>query len=186
MGTLTDRLVRLAVTTRSPDGNIEADARGGSGRVEVRFAPGGFRGYTEPELGHQLAELGARIWTRYLREHAEVVESFLGEPAKDEEENGRRFRDRLERLTASGASAGGWLEVRSRALVRWEVAIRPGALRALTEQDFLAEFDSAVSDMLADYRTQVIFLTDEIYDIGLPRLRRHSAVRLAPAVDGIG
>jgi hypothetical protein len=57
-------------------------------------------------------------------------------------------------------------------LVSWEFEIAPGALRALWESEFLEELRGAVAAVLADYQSQVTLLTDECFDLGLPRWRR--------------
>jgi hypothetical protein len=72
---------------------------------------------------------------------------------------------------ATGTSTHGDVEVRSRALVRWEFDLADGALPVLSEGEFLVELHSASGALLADYRARVTLLTAELYDLGLPRWR---------------
>ena len=62
--------------------------------------------------------------------------------------------------------------IRSRALVTWRVELADEPVGSLTEQQFLAELDSAVAAVLASHRAKVTLLTDAVYDIGLPRSMR--------------
>jgi hypothetical protein len=176
MGELVDRLERLAVEAWSPDGRMAATAEGRY-QVRLRFVSGAYRKYDEVELGHQLAQLATVLWTRYRREYTEIVAAFHDDddPATDEEPRDRIFRERLEQLDVSGTSAQGSIALRSRALVRWEVVVTEGTLRRLTEEQFLGELDSAIADILGDYQAQLITLTDELYDIGVPASFRQSA-----------
>jgi hypothetical protein len=169
MGELVDRLERLAVEAWSPDGRIAATARGRY-QVQLRFVGGAYRGYADAELGHQLAQLATVLWTRYRREYTEIVAAFHDDddPVIEDEPRDLVFRERLEQLVVSGTSAQRWIRLRSRALVRWEVTAAEATVRTLTEEQFLGEVDSAVTDILGDYQAQLITLTDEIYDIGVP------------------
>jgi hypothetical protein len=176
LGRLVDRLEDLAVEAVSLDGKIRASVRGRC-RVTVGFAPWSYGSYAEPDLGHQLAHLASLLWTRYRRDYTEIVDAFLEEPVHVEDDDDRRFAERLARLRVSGRSTKGRISVDSRALVRWEVAVAAGTVRALGEDEFLAELASAVDDVLADYRAQLVLLTDEIYGIGLPSWRRSKHVR---------
>ena len=178
MGELTDHLGQIAVEVWSPDGKIGAEARG-KHQISVWFAPRCFRTYREPALEHQLAQLATLVWTRYRRAYTEIVDAFLGatgRPEQPSERDDRLFQERLRQLEVTGVSPGGWVRLRSRALVDWEVALTPGAVRSLTEQEFLAELGSAVHELMSDYQARVILLTDEVYDIGIPKpLRRPGA-----------
>ena len=172
MGELADRLSLLSVEARSPDGGLTATARG-HGEVRVGFAQDAYRGYPAPVLARQLEALATLLWARYRRRYLEIVRAWserdpddAGEPDAAD----REFQRRLERMEVAGRSALGRVTVRSRAMVSWQVDIQPGP--ALTERDFLAELDSAVTALLADHRAKLILLTDAIHDIGLPRAMR--------------
>jgi hypothetical protein len=171
MGELGERLSLLSVEARSPDGGLSATARG-HGDVRVSFAHDAYRGYSPPTLARQLEALATLLWARYRRRYLEIVHTWTeGDPHEHEPDAAdREFQRRLERMDVSGRSALGRVTVRSRALVSWQVDIRPGP--ALTEREFLAELDSAVAAVLADHRARLILLTDAIHDIGLPRAMR--------------
>lgn len=159
---------------RSPDGRIGAEARG-KYQVAVWFAAGAYRSYTEVDLARQLEQLASVVWARYRREYTEIMAAFMNEPPPELDTDDHLFQQRLEEMTVTGRSADRWITVSSRALVRWEFLISGGALRALDEAGFLTELNSAVTAVLRDYQSQLILLTDQIYDIGLPRSARRSA-----------
>jgi hypothetical protein len=173
VGELADRLSALSVEARSPDGRISALARG-TDDITVRFTGDAYRRYTESDLARQLEQLAVLTWTRYRRAHNSIIESFVDQdgPVSGDNEQDRVFYERLEHLTVVGASTDRWVTLQSRALVRWDVTVVDGAVRALTEEQFLGELGSAVADLMGDYQAQLIFMTDEIYDIGLPSSTR--------------
>ncbi|WP_433361095.1 hypothetical protein ACQPZX_27875 [Actinoplanes sp. CA-142083] len=172
MGELAERLSSLAVQAESPDGGVAASARG-RGEVRVWFRAGAYRGYRAPDLGRQLEALATLLWTAYRRRYLEIVASWTDrddEPEATGED--REFERRLGELRVAGVSPRGWVTVRSRALVSWRVEIKDDPVGSLTEQDFLAEVDGAISSLLAGHRARVTLLTDAVYDIGLPRSMR--------------
>jgi hypothetical protein len=174
MGDLSDQLARIVVDASSPDGNISAQVRGRFD-ISVRFVRGAYGRYVESSLAHQLGQLATLAWTRYRRDYVETVDRFLEEPVTDTGDPGsdrRRYWERLEELVANGESPGGYLWIRSRALVRWEFTIADGTLRSLAEEAFVAELTGAVTDLIADYRAQVVLVTDELFDLGLPSWRK--------------
>lgn len=175
MGEYADQLARVSVQAESPNGQIVGRV-GGQMQVEIRFRENAYRRFSEHELGHQLGQLASVLWSRYRREYDEVTAFYRdGEPAPYEESEDVAFRERRAALTVRGRSSRGWIEASSRALVRWEVTVDAGAVRTLTESEFFAELDSAVTDILRDWRHKVIVLTEEIYGIGVPSALRITA-----------
>lgn len=176
MGELIDRLERLAVEVRSLDGTITATVRGRY-QIQLEFLPGTYARRTEDELAYQLGQLAAVVCARYRREYTEMVAVFYdGDDFLDEEApHDVAFRERLAQMVVIGGSAQRWITIRSRALVRWDVTVADGAVRTLTEEEFLGQANSALADVLADYQSQLIMLTDEMYDIGVPNSLRRSA-----------
>jgi len=169
MGELTDRLERLVVEASSPDDMIKVTAQGRY-EIRVQFQRGAYYGYTDREIARQLAAVASLVWARYRREYTEIVAAFRDDPdaAGEDEPRDRVFQERLEQMTVTGASESGRISLRSRALVRWEVTIADGTVRSLSQQEFLAELSTALAAVFDDYRAQLIILTDEIYDIGVP------------------
>jgi len=176
VGEFADRLAHLSVRADSPDGHISGHV-GGPLQVEIRFQDGAYHSYSESDLGRQLGQLAAVLWSRYRRGYDEITAAYRdGEPAPYEEPEDVAFRERRAALAVRGRSPEGWIEARSRGLVRWEVTVAAGAVRALTEAEFLAELDGIVADILRDWQHEVIVLTEEIYGIGVPdSLRRTPA-----------
>jgi hypothetical protein len=168
MGELIDRLRRLSIQAWSPDGGVRGSVRDRL-RVEISFAPDAYRRYSEPALGHQLAQLAAVLRARYRREYAATVAAYHGtDLVTDDEPRDVEFRERTAALVARGDSARGWVSARSRALVGWEVTVADGAVRTLSQAEFLAEVDGAAAAILRDWQNKVILLTDDLYDIGVP------------------
>jgi hypothetical protein len=174
---LAGKLSEIVVNATSPDGNITVQARHGD-QVDVRFRPGTFRTYNGRQLEHQLRQLAALTWTKYRRDHLEVTELVLGPLIDDTELRSRQdieFWDRLEQLSLRSDSPAGAVGIRSRALASWEFTIDDSLLARMGEHDFLTELRAAVAATLADYRSRVILLKDEIYGLGLPRPGRTGA-----------
>jgi hypothetical protein len=167
VGQLIDRLMLLSVEVQSPDGRITADVRG-EYQITVRFRGNCYRFYTEASLSQQLARLATLAWTHYRREYVEIVDAFLEEPVRDDDDKDLQFRERLTTMVITGTSTRGRIGLRSQALVRWTCDIQDGTIRALDEHEFLTELDSAVVDVLADHRRQLRQVTDEVYGTGLP------------------
>jgi hypothetical protein len=177
MGEFADRVALLSVQADSPDGRVRGRV-GGRMRVDIRFRGGAYDGYAERDLGHQLGQLASVLFSRYRREYDEVTAVYRdGPPAAYEEPEDVAFRQRRAELVVHGRSGSGWIEVSSRALVRWDVVVAAGAVRALTEQAFLAEVDGAAADILRDWQQKVIVLGDQIYGIGVPSALRRPADR---------
>ncbi|MEV8506306.1 hypothetical protein AB0368_15930 [Actinoplanes sp. NPDC051475] len=172
MGELAERLSLLNVEAQSPDGWLTATARG-RGDVRVAFAWDTYRSYRAATLVHQLEALATLLWSRYRRRYMEIVASWIDQDEAPEiTDEDREFQRRLEELNVAGVSAAGWMTIRSRALVSWQVQLAGEPVGSLTEQQFLAELDSAVAALLADHQAKVTLLTDAVYDIGLPRSMR--------------
>jgi hypothetical protein len=170
MGELADRLLDLAVTATSPDGQVSASVQRQGRAVEVSFRPAAYRRYREAQLAHQLNQLATLTFTRYRRQEDEVLAGALG-PASADGIQHRRYRDRLARLVAK--SSGDGIRISSRGLVSWEVTLASGLLRRMPEPEFVTEMVGAVARLLDGYTAQALRLKDEIFDLGYPeRLRR--------------
>lgn len=172
MGELAERLSLLNVEAQSPDGRLTATARGRRD-VQVAFAWDTYRSYRAADLAHQLEALATLLWARYRRRYMEIVASWVDQDEEPETtDEDREFQRQLEELNVTGKSAAGWVTLRSRALVSWHVEIAGEPVGSLTEQEFLAELDSAVAALLAHHQAKLTLLTDVVYDIGLPRSMR--------------
>jgi hypothetical protein len=163
----------LVIRAVSPDGNITAEVRDRD-QVDLRFAAGAFRSYDAARLANQLDQLAALTWVRHRRECVEVVALMHGKPAdpRDARAEDEVFRHGLEQLTLTGASADGIVSVRSRGLVRWQFQLHGDIPAAVPERAFTAAVRSAVDAVLADHRSQVVLLRDEVYGLGIPAWMR--------------
>jgi hypothetical protein len=177
VGQLAERLSQVSAEARSPDGGLWATFHG---RDDLRtgFAPGAYRRYSSAGIERQLGALAAVLWARYRREYLEVVAAWADAGAdSDQSAEDRLFRQSLEQLEVAGTSPGQWVTVTSRALTSWDFRLKPATLRALPEHEFLAETTGAVTALLVDHRAKTILLTDEVYDIGLPRSMREAGAQ---------
>lgn len=158
----------IAVEASSPDRQIRARFAG-AGDVEVRFAHGAYRRYTERDLGHQLAGLATLLWTGHRQEYLRRVGAASGTPAHRVSPRGKRadFRNALADVAVEGVSPDRSTTVRSVGLLRWEVVVSDGTVRRLAEQEFVAGLLAAVSATLAAYFAAAHRLKDEIFDLRL-------------------
>jgi hypothetical protein len=180
MGELAGRLQRIAIEATSPDRLIRARVHGRLD-LDLEFATRAYGSYPDAELARQLGQLATLTWTQYRREYLQVENTFLDWSAQEKDARDRLFEERVEQLTVEVSSPGGRLNVRSRALVRWDFTLAPGVQRRLTEQRFVAEVLAVAGGTIRAYRAARARLLDEFYDLasGLPPWRR---VR----VDGAG
>ena len=169
-------------TAVSPDGRIQARISE-SGEVELSFGPGVYRRYEESALSHQLERLGQLSWIAYDRARTEELRVALGRTVEEFAEDLRRPKDKqrqrydadLAAIEAEGVSPSGWLRIKARGVLRWRVEIERGALRALTEHEFLAELETALRTLLAGRETQITLIKARHYDLGIPRAWRDLA-----------
>ncbi|MBO0867409.1 MAG: hypothetical protein J2P15_02490 [Micromonosporaceae bacterium] len=164
----------MLVTAVSPDGGIRARI-GRAGDVEMTFVGRAYRTYNEANLAHQLARLGALAWVAYDRALTDEHRGALGQTAEEFAEQERRPKDDrrqrydadLAAVEADGASPDGWLRIRARGMLRWDVQILSGALR-LPMVEFLAELHAAVRALFADREVKATIVKARYYDLGIP------------------
>jgi hypothetical protein len=172
VGELAERLSLLVVEVQSPDGGLTAIAHGRDD-IRVSFAVGSYQSYRAGVLARQMEALATLLWAGYRRRYMEVVTAWADrDEGPESTAEDREFERRLAGLRVVGSSPRGWLTLRSRALVSWQVEIAGDPVGSLSEHEFLAELDGAVRDVLADHRAKLIRLTDAVYDIGMPRAMR--------------
>ncbi|MFI1989082.1 hypothetical protein [Actinoplanes sp. NPDC020271] len=173
MGEFADRLSVLSVRAESPDGQIVGSVESPP-QANISFRDRAYRQYSDGDLGHQLGQLAAVLFVRYRREYDEILSAYRDLPAEAgdvryESLQEATFRERQAALVVRGRSARGRLEVSTRALLRWDVTVTEGTVSSLSESEFLAEANSLVAEVLRDWRNQTALLTNEIYDIGVPK-----------------
>jgi hypothetical protein len=101
------------------------------------------------------------------------LEQFLGAGLvnADDSARDREFWRRMQDVTAEAISPRGEIRLRCRATTGWEVDIAPGTLETLRESRFLNVLETAAHTLVANYRTRVVLLTDEVYGTVRPRSR---------------
>ncbi|MGH3660821.1 MAG: hypothetical protein ACRDT8_23690 [Micromonosporaceae bacterium] len=163
-----DLLDGTTITAKSPDGKIECELADGRD-VVMDFAPGSYHEYTEREMEHQLARLVTAMWVGHRRGHLAVLSERLGYPVRGEPtEMGlreREFANRRAQITAEGRSASGRIVLSTTGMTRWDVRIKPGAIREADEDSFLHDLWSAFLAMMREHQRRVAMLQDEIFDV---------------------
>ncbi|MEV6843653.1 hypothetical protein [Actinoplanes sp. NPDC051411] len=172
MGELADRLERLTVRETSPDGQIAATRD--RNQVTLRFHEGAYRSYTESALAGQLGDLARSVRAGCQRGYYEVIGDVTGQPVSagevERELDGRerRFYEAQRALRVETSSVNGWITVETEGLDQWRVRIRDGALRALSEEQFISEGVAALGRLLTAYHDRDRELRDEFFDLKLP------------------
>jgi hypothetical protein len=168
---MSDRLDSMVVRVVSPDRRIEATLAKRD-QVRLRFGPGTYRRYDERTLEHQLARLATLVWVEYRRGYFRALSEATGEVVRGDEPGGdqrrRDFQKARAETVARGTSATGCVEVEAKGLVQWRFTLQRGVLRRLTEEQFVAEYHSAVAALLGDYYTKMASLKGEFYDERIP------------------
>ncbi len=168
---VTGPLDRVSAESYSPDGQITATLTGRD-QVRLRLQRGAYGRYGEDDLAHQLSQLATRTWVGYQRNAFAALSEEIGQTVRGDErpdsQQAIKYRDALAAVTAHGASQDGWIEITSTGLVRWRVRVHDGACTRLREEEFLAEADSALADLLADFYEQRRALRETI--LGEPRV----------------
>jgi hypothetical protein len=164
-------LDKLIIKAHSPDGLVLATLSDRT-KVELRFEPRAYRRYSAADLGAQLTQLATRLWVAYRRGYFQALSEARGETITGNERvyspREQQFRKDQAALEVRGVSPEGWVTIHSTALVRWQVRIKPGFNRSLDEQQFLAEADAALRELLDDYFEQARQLLVKHFDLKLP------------------
>jgi hypothetical protein len=173
MGELSDRLDRVVVRETSPDGRITATQVHRS-QITLQFLPGAYWRYDESMLEGQLTELAHSVRSSCRRTFYEAVSEVTGwsvtanETERELDGQTRRFREAQQALQVRVSSPGDWIIAEIQGLDRWHIRIKKGALRRLSEEQFIAEAMAALGELLAEFRDRDRELRDEFFDLKLP------------------
>jgi hypothetical protein len=174
MGELVDRLNRVIIQEYSPDGGITAIQQH-QNQVTLEFRSGAYRRYSEAGLEAQLAALADAVRISCQRSFYETISDFTGrsitarEAAQQLDGADRRLHEAQRELRVEVTSPGGWITGETQGLDRWQIRIRDGALRTLSEEEFVAEATAGLRDLLGVYRDRDRDLRDEFLDLRLPK-----------------
>jgi hypothetical protein len=157
------------VEVSSPDAQIFARLSG-QDDVTLWFAPGVYVRYDEHRLAHQLGRLATLLWVASRQAYQRAWSEATGTPASSrgpQETRRRDFRQAQLALTVTGISPYGFVTVYSAGLLSWEVDLREGTCRQLSEQEFVQETLDAARMLLDDYFAKTHRLKDEYFDLRL-------------------
>jgi len=166
VGILADRLDRMQVQVVSPDGHISALLRNRS-EVVIEFQPGSYARYGERAAEDQLSAVARLLWAGRTREYFAALSEAFGTPISGESpaigERDRRYRAARDELIAEGASADGLVYVGAQGMRVFVVRIADGALRTLSEAEFVANVDEASQAMITDQFAKIRMLKDHCF-----------------------
>lgn len=158
MGEFADQMGRLVVNTVSPDQNIRCVLQNSDKRVVSSFAGDSYDSYRVEDLEHQLA---AMVRLTFIGRESGRRAAFSKATGKNYEERDlveqpdarwRRYIEERDNCEYEGLSAGESVCMVTQGLRDWDVRIQEESLDQLSEPEFNREFQSAASDLFADYR----------------------------------
>ncbi|HEY3117807.1 MAG TPA: hypothetical protein VGK54_13770 [Chloroflexota bacterium] len=156
----------MTITVRSPDGKIEWELENANS-VTMEFTTGTYRRYTEPALEQQLAGLMKAIWSAHHQARLMVLSEMVGFNVGVERfHNGGRnitFIEERSRLSVQAISKTRCIQLTTTGMATWNVRIKEGTNRRLTEEEFLHDFWGAFLDLMTDYRAKVSSLKREMF-----------------------
>jgi hypothetical protein len=175
VGEIADRLDAMTIRVTSPDNNIAAKLWNRR-QVDFRFRSGAYRSYDERGLEHQLSQLGTLLWTGYRRGYDTIMKDndmiLMVEPKDANSDTGRKFLEMRDVTVAEGVSQGGWVKVRTEAMLRWKFRIKDGGLAGHTEEQFITETLSAIHALMRHWEELVRRAREECFDPKRAKLRR--------------
>lgn len=168
----------MVIEVTSPDKKIKAKVRDRR-RVQVAFRPGVYGSYEHAALEHQLGQLASLTWTAYLRGYRAGVKK-AGRVINDWDVKRRAYREELSKLRAYGVSQHEFAKAYTNGLVRWKLELQSHAQEQLSEQQFVAEVESAVANTIIKYEERVVLLKDKHFRFDLPPSIRQALDALPP------
>jgi hypothetical protein len=163
---ITERVEQMTVRVQAPSRSVSAQIRGRHD-VSVSFAPGFYHRADEHEMETQLAQVGKLLWAARTREYNRIISDEHQQTIEDSRPTSQRdfeFYDKRENLVAEGASADDRVRLSVRGMRDWTVAVAPGALRQLPEEEFAAQVAVAARELIADQVAKIRELKVAIYD----------------------
>lgn len=117
-----------------------------------------------------LASVGYRRGYDQIMKRADL--NYVTKPSEAKDERQREYLEAVTTLVVSGATPQQMVRFRTTALRTWECRIADGTLEYLSEEEFVAEAEEALQQLVRSYRKQLTFIKDRIYDLGIPQVRR--------------
>lgn len=163
---LQQRLEQATFTVRLPNEQVSGEVRG-QRHVTVRLAPGHYEKVSQAKLCTELANLARLLFARGLRERAIAFKEVTGHTLSPKIRIGSRgtaYAQALRELAAEGESDDGTIRVSAVGQQNFAVAIAPGTLRRLTQQQFEANCGQAADRLLVDTEAQAARARVRIYE----------------------
>lgn len=162
MTDLANRLDNIHVRVRIPGADISAELRNRTD-ITLEFAEGVYEFISEPIL-EGLLESGARLlFTGWRRQYlAAIDETGLSIDADDQHD--LNFMAERAEIEAFGRSADQRITVSTAGMKEFNVNLKPGTLREVSEAEFSDSIGRASAEMISDFQRKVSDLKIRYYE----------------------
>lgn len=154
------------VTAASPSEKVFLKLRG-TGWLDVTFDSGYYARASTVDMETQLTRAARLLFIERTRAMYAGLSTEVGErvePGHDRlHRKAREYRERLDELTAQGASPGGDITLTGIGLGNFTVTVQPGTLDKLSEDEFRAAGAAAGVAFLDDYEDKIALLKYDVY-----------------------
>jgi hypothetical protein len=175
VGHYRERMHSLDLTASTPDGRVTGRLRGYCD-VSLAFAPGAYDSLSTVELQGRTRTVLRLLMAAREEARRRALAEATNEPARPPQRPSHALAEeyaaRVARLSAVGRSPDGLVEVGASGMSDFVVLVAPGARAHLDEQAYAARVTSAVHALVAEHRSLVQELKEEVYGDLVARLKR--------------
>lgn len=154
MGRVSERLDAMTIRAVSPDGNIQARLQKRN-RVEMVFRSDAYAEYDEETLTVQMQLVAERLTAGCREGERTAIRQATGRDVDDKphwDARQRRYHAERDKLFVEGYSPDGHLRLASVGMREWGVWMTRGAIRELSEEQFVAQTQAALTCLWLNYR----------------------------------
>lgn len=165
MGTFAELMAGQDEEVTSPDGNIIARVTAGEIKG-LAFRPGTYRQYNDAALEQQLAGLSRLVWVARTRARRNALRAALDgpydpEPMRPDSSQARQATEEQENLVVTVAMSH--VSVRVKGGTSWQVRVKAGTVREVSEEMFLREVASAAKSAIGQWRARMHMVRQDAY-----------------------
>ncbi|MBN9745993.1 hypothetical protein DMP23_33760 [Amycolatopsis sp. A1MSW2902] len=162
MPDLAERLDGIQVRVRAPGAEIEAELRRRTD-ITVSFGESVYDFIDESALETALASLARLLWAGWQRQYRAAIDETGLNIDVDDLRDSHFFTDRAN-VEAVGASAGERVAISAVGMENFSVAIKPGTVREIPEDQFSVDVSVAAAKLIQDFQDQVDELKKRYYE----------------------